>query len=732
MATLYDWLQSGNKQVELNVDYHKAAHSTAPSVCSHEVLGVANATLNTTPNHESSPVRGSKSNREITRDITLEQIHIAAKKSYSSLAIEAFIDGLKVFRASEHTFSSTTLKPASHYLKLRIHRILQSLDAVGDKPESVDLLAMQIADTEALAKELLTSFAKCPTKDCISASLQPYFLKAGLDENEYLHQLHATELFKDLQLCQLDSNSFESQYSTLESAIVELVDFILNSPAYYERDPCTRNEVLLRLFRSALNNPAYTLMRCDEENYAVRLLHTLAVSCWANSNNLPAYLMLGKPICDQAKISRVNSLGNLVLSARETAANAGFAEDDIDFLNKASKVLSALAKVKDIAKIGLRCLFKAGVSFRRTMDTVAEHARAYFVDEAKDYRGIYGNIPSALYDETFLTDKKNAVTLRCVISSSPAKGSSVNLEFLALLQALENRGESLFYVNLQKRFVGSEGLQSTAIMRLNERFPFSFETINLSADPLSNCDTFDDSIKNKMLEFLQSDQTYTLEHLSKKTNYYFQAKDKDAWLPVFEKIISGAYHVVEKHGDTIQAYKPQPLQVSPEDNPPKKKDNRIGVFCDLVNLGIIRYRETQKLSQMAKAGDKTTLLTSRNCAVCVDRGMMVNSQLLHLLGGKIKLTAQIEIGRGILAKKRLPLEDRVVQIATLAHNSSTSLTMRQYLSDIEKLATAGNPITTQGLSYPGCTPEMIPEDPVTPRQTRKKLFVEDDKPSSND
>ena len=78
--------------------------------------------------------------------------------------------------------------------------------------------------------------------------------------------------------------------------------------------------------------------------------------------------------------------------------------------------------------------------------------------------------------------------MRTASAASPACGSNIVPEFLALLQALENQHfdplnahpyqyTKVAYSNLQSKKGETEGLQTYALMKLNTQYPFSFSGI---------------------------------------------------------------------------------------------------------------------------------------------------------------------------------------------------------------------------------------------------------------
>ncbi len=677
----------------------------------HLTNTAAHAVLNASDKSDHSPIRG-KSNlqRSIVRIPELDQAKDLAKKLEWKLSLQAMINGFDLAVESISQFTLKTSLPSrspNDFLQLRILRMLKSIQSLKNdrtvKPKASDL----IQETKKLAA-LLQNDVRRLTVESIASHIAPYFLACNLADNTFLLDQYASELFIELSSCFYHVDSFENAYANLRKDVLTLVDLLDGSKSHLDTDPKSRAKAILMILRFALHQPAYSLMCCDETDPMISFLHSIVVSSFAHSETLPAYIQLGRPIRQKAEsiIKRIDSLGDILISSRNVAANAGFPEDDPlvndRYVSKAAvRILPehmaiTISKITDIISVGANFIC-ARISPFLTLHAIVNHIQAYFLDTSKDYIGFYDNLDCALYEENFTGLHNAAVSLRVIIGSSPAQGSKVHPEFSALLQAMENGGalgyKKLIYTNLQKRFEGSEGLQTDALMHLNERYPFSFEAITLGTDPLPKCDTFDASIKNKMLTTLLSEQSFTLKDLSVKSNYYFPAKSKATLKHVFSFIVNKAFDLVNKQ-DEIE---------------PSRK---VGIFCDFVHLGIIRHREAVLVATYMRNGGHEKLLSSRNCAACTDRGMMVNSEFMHLLDNKPEATAEIDIGRSILAKKRLILENRAKQIGIFAHNSRLNVNKQKFLNDIDDHASGIVRIKSKGITHPGCPESLFPEKRV--------------------
>lgn len=723
MASLVKWLVPG---CEYNSYAENTELSSPPDSPKKAVAAKVFAEAASASNHEHSPVRRKTKQRTIERIPELDKAHEDAKKLEWKLSLQTMCDAFKNLEIDhkDELDAGTLHRSPVEFLTIRIARLLNQLHSLKKSEPISEYSSTALLKAKQLA-ELLTKDVRKLNKKAVLEVLRPYFAEAGLEDNTQLLQKHATELYQELFSCFHSGRSFVSEYRDLQVDVAELRELLNTSPQYLDIDPASRTNAILMQLRQALARPAYALMRCDEGNPIIHFLHTLVLASFSHSETLSAYVLLGKAIYDTAKsqIKRIDSLGDILISAREVAANAGFPEDD-PLVNTwvisqtaervlPEKMASSISKVMDVVGVGFYWL-AAGVSVRQTAKAVLNYTKALFFENEKDYRAHYGNLPSALYIEKFTGENDASVTLRVIIGPSPAQGSTVHREFHALLQALENRHfnpvendpfpyKFLTYTNLQNRFGGAEGRQTNAIMDLIERYPISFDAITLSADPLPNCPVFDESVKQKMLDVLSSDQSFTLENLTAKSNYYFPASSREHWRAIFHTIVEGAYQFVVNNIEIADSKK-------------------VAVFCDLVHLSIIRYRESATVAKFMEAGHNNQILASRICAVCVDRGMMVNSELMYLLDRKAQLTAQIDLGRGILAKKRLPLEKRVSQIGVLAHNKQLNSRILQFLDGIHKLATQDMSIRSAGISYPGYLQEQLPNDATPP--TKRKLIFE--------
>ncbi|MCE5293236.1 MAG: hypothetical protein LLF94_01310 [Chlamydiales bacterium] len=660
--------------------------------------------LSTSSHETHSPIRHSGPKRAIVRVPELDSALAFAKLDEAKRSLQAFIDASNLQKA-HFLATAHTPKSALEYLEIRVRAIVDSLGRQKEVDGQDTLVTGFIT--------ALTSKSERISREYIQTHLLPIFTAFGMQNSTRLMQEYTHELFYEYSACLRFTTSFAKSYAKLTSDVLSLIRLIDESEKYIDVDPATRIEAILVNLRGVLETPAYGLMRADESNACIRYLHTLVLGSTAHAENLSSSLHLGRAFCEEAKdkIHRVNSLGDIIINARETAVSAGFLEDDATISDNvvartAERYLpitcaEMISKVTDVVAVYAK-FKKAGIPLKDAIVATARHAKAYFYEESRDYRGIYGNRPTALYVENLQSTNGNNVSLRAIVGASPATGFYVQPEFRAQLQAIENRAKnhdddlpykytSVVFTNMQERFHGRkcESEQSEALMYLNERYT-SIRASTLPADPLAGYKKYEESLKNILLKQLQSDQAFTLEILDISTNYYFDKKYKERLLQVFPLLVDKAYAIIDQQTDI-------------------SSEKKIAKFGDLVNLCITRYLEI--------LGDEKSKLVFRNCSVTSDRAWMLNCEMLHALNKKAQVTARIAVSRSNLTKRRLSLKKRIERIASFSHNKQIKEQIEVLLQEMVELASNDKTLKTVDIQYPGCLPEDIPQDP-TPRQTR--------------
>lgn len=697
-------------------------NTSSPNSC---ICSAANAALSPS-NSEHSPIRHLHPPRTV---VNIPELHEESKKAKQlewKLSLQAMIKGLTDSLIEDGTISDETVNiakcrevfgqnvlPRIEYFEQRIHRIflrLHKLDGTDCGPD-----VHQRVKTLATA---LTSDVRRLDYNAVVELLKSHFIAFRHTCPPRVLEEHARELFHELKNCFYYSNSFEDRVAEFKNDVINVAELLLKAQDHLESDPKSYHKATLAALRSAFTRPAYLLMRCDESNPCIRMLHAVNIAGFAHSETASSYLQMGKAVYDRTSIPHAKSFASLVEATRECAANAGFPEDDPE--------VSTPSRVRQVVHESLSS-WKSGISVFQVFKTAVNLTLAYFYDPYKDYR-VYNNIPGVLYQENFScgvdADVATNVAMRVVRSSSPAQGDQVLPEFKAVLQATENecvnpqgkgtyRYKRIVHVNMQNRFAGpggqqySEELQSQGSMRLNFLYPHAYLGFTLSVDPLQNCTTFDLSVKEKVLKNLLSDDTFTLENpTSRDSKYYFPANDRVMWTKALNYTVGRAYDLLNEAriDATLKA----------------------NLFRDVINLGIVRFAAVFEAGKFADIEEEVQMLLFPNCAVCIDRGMKVNGQMMYLLDPRPLFIAELVNGLGILDKERLPLKKRTLELTSLIHHGELTPLLRAYLADIQDFAAKllSTKVRSVGISYPGCSDEQLPAEPPPPSPVaaRRKLW----------
>ncbi|MBS0634222.1 MAG: hypothetical protein JSR37_02010 [Verrucomicrobia bacterium] len=576
---------------------------------------------------EHSPVRHKTANRHVVHDPELHEQLNTAKKLEWSLSLQPLVEV-----AEEGIVDDQTVPDLKTALHNRIARIATSITM--------------------------------PVEDVMNALL------AGNDPASVLGEYCDNEKLVEQYALELTLGSFEENYRLLNAQVNNLLDFIRESRHYSEEHIACRVKVILVMLRVALRNPAYQLLSCDEQNPLVRVLHELVMSSYVKSETLPAYMQFGQAVYNKTRIHRINSLGDILHSMRETAANSGILEDD-KLVNDwciskfAEAYLSEHIAVKisrflDGAELFYNCM-NAGVSFEQVWHVIAHQAYAH--QPSKDHR-LLGNLSGVLYDERFTGQKESNCTVRVVIGASPVSGASIQPEFLALLQAIENRNvapdETLLFphvINLV--YTNFEPETKDVWDWLNMRYPHSVDAITLLPNKIK-AETLDDTVKEQV----------------KRDLAYLKLQDLD-W-------------IVEDAFDAAAG--------------------RVDRFCHLVRTGIIRHREAQCAARSMEQDNDAMVVSMRICRAGVDRAMMVNNIMLTATTENPAQVSKAAIGRAVLGKGRAPLEEHVVQAGIFAHNSHEAV--QGFYHQIDAYCE----LKSQGISYPGCSSEAVAKPVTTARR----------------
>ncbi len=642
-----------------------------------------------------SPVRHNHPPRlNVVHDTELHAISKEAKTLEWKLTLEGIKQAYSVVCNGVDFSCEPSVGNRLYYFELRVGRILQKLYAVHGLEHPKDLAEQGLR----LAYDLVANVRRL-NEDQVENKLLPFFTASKLDGNKSLLKHHAKELYSELRGCFYHKTSFDYAVAEFNDEVSKVVELLETAGIALDSDPETHVTAILLAIRKALQTSGYNLMRCDESHPYVRLLHTIAIASFAHAETVPAYLRLGKAICDKAPIPRSQSFGTFLYNAREFAANSGFLEDDPQ-----ETFVTKIQKLKKVAEVGINSL-RSGMPLFQTVDIMHSHARAFFRASVKDHKAYYGNNPGAYYQERLTLPGKKEVAMRVVLSASPALGSTVLPEFRALLQGIENRSldrshpypyQLLVYSNMQKRYEETEDAQTMALMEQNEIYPCSFAGSTISVEPIK-AETFNPDVKKVLLDELLAESSYTLDiqDRASASKYYFMPSMREIWKEVHPKIVDMAYKLVEdaqgKDLEKLAALKP------------------------IVNLGIVRFFEVYKahmLSQTQDTNKASQMMLFRNCRAGVDRALMFNNQFLYILDPDATSITQATLGRSINDKGRLQTETATKATARITLHEQLNEKLKDYLQYVERLVADG--IASGVISYPGCPDGQLPP--------KKKLF----------
>lgn len=236
------------------------------------------------------------------------------------------------------------------------------------------------------------------------------------------------------------------------------------------------------------------------------------------------------------------------------------------------------------------------------------------------------------------------------------------------------------YSNLQDKYGAKEGLQTKAIMQLNDFFPLSFSAITIwqgSYKSKQNDLPFDERQKERKLQEVLAEDNFMVAHEGKGMGYNF-TKHKGAWKRELKRIVDLSYDRVRK---------------GPKDETDKVKNI---AFSEYVNDGIMRSHEKRVaqfvqslLKQHEKKAKQSTdpkMLSARVCGPAADRSVKVNMTFMSAQkpGNEhaIKVAA-FALGRAKCAKGRLPTRERVITEFGAHNKMAPGTFMRDFFRDID-------------------------------------------------
>ncbi len=461
------------------------------------------------------------------------------------------------------------------------------------------------------------------------------------------------------------SHSFQRDYKQLVQLLTEIKQLVSKLP----KDVGACNYTILLLMRKALSNSAYQLMKCDESEPLVKMIHGLCLASYAKPKLMSAFHEIGArldKVLSEEKRKESVDIHDKMHESRQAGHRHGLIRDcfSLEYITGYFKqVIGALSSVKIIGSV---CSF---LGFKY------------------DPHGTFRNNSGALYDEVLEIDGKKT-TVKTVYSPSPTINDTVSPEARGMLQAMENRAlmkeEDLKndpypyviwnYTNLQDICSRNEGARSVNIMRLNEEFPFSFRGMCMTVDSpfyVAGIHGDDDNAiermtqdatplnreyANSQIQELQHDDNFTLAKRDSKKggHYYFPVKnenEKTQWKEVCKNVVERAFKLTSKST--------RPESMSEE----KWNWYQKAAFRELVLLGLIKVRQEMAGVEASKNGGG--VLATNACKENIDRGGKTNACLLWALGGSNEDVFSAFHGRALLSRFRLALADRITPLYAL-------------------------------------------------------------------
>lgn len=449
-----------------------------------------------------------------------------------------------------------------------------------------------------------------------------------------------------------NKRAYENELYELEEELNKLDEqFKINldtSKAYRN----STNEII-ECLRKVMEKNIYRICKTNEDLSITQLVHSVSYAGYH----------------DTIVSQNFESFGKKVMHMTETPPNLPLEE-----------------KVKHVWKTlyakGVPCNFlgsKKNFSKKERLELVSEHA-SYGLEAfttlsilpAHDQRKCPDNIPGALYEEEYqlsCNQKVNACRSRIVYTCNPTLGSNVAPEYVAVLQAMENRYFSfnrideddypyLFwnYTNLQNFKNPLENTHATILMRLNEQFPVSFRGITVTQNSpfyVAPVEAFNEDYLAAFQKELLHDDNFTLKNRQERHGglYYFPAKDRKHWEEVIPQILSLAYATVDQ-------------------NRSNHTEQELGAaFKELVHLGIMRHNQQFSLETLQRLTDRVKIqsIESRVCKSCIDRGGKITNE--HFIAVSSSKEDDLAVGafhgRPLLVARRLLLEEYTEAFSSL-------------------------------------------------------------------
>jgi hypothetical protein len=499
-------------------------------------------------------------------------------------------------------------------------------------------------------------FDSCHIKDHVYSELSDFAF-------EFQHSVQSPARFEQ------DSDRFWGYIQTCAHLLID--DSIPDTDA--------KPIVLSTLYkiRDALKCSTYKLYKTNETHSGVHLLHMICQALYAEAEVLPAYTLLGQAICEKAFVNESSSLQFSLNTIWQTAFIHGISNNDPK--NKDS-FWTRITKSCQVLLEGLS--IKLDLAIQNSWKSFAGYAAPY-----KDHHAFFDNNPGVITEEV-LSSPKREHRVRTITSASPAFGKQVVPEFLALLQALENHHfydvshnsypyTKIAYTNLQSKKGEIEGVQTQAIMALNAKYPFSFSGITVSQEGIKDERELTEDLVGRIYRKIIADDSFSLRNTP---GYYFSPQERKLWSEAIKMIASKCYSCFSARiGSQV-----------------------VAAYEELLNLGIIRYHEMRTLKNTGPTRSK--MLTMRICQAGVDRAGKVNGAMLWGLmeTNSTPLITSVIFGRAVLAKGRLPIQDKLKQFENLI-TFVPRVRVKEFLEYVDELAT-DKKIRSRSISAVGVNP----------------------------
>lgn len=467
------------------------------------------------------------------------------------------------------------------------------------------------------------------------------------------------------------------------------------------KNPTKANREFIQNLRELIKDPVYQYLKEDSSQPAIHLIHRCVSDIWNKAPALSAYIEVGAEIIGMTLKPKEEH--GKTLTAEKQAEKSKSGKDIAELIEKSHKKVTSIYSTDH--GIPAKAVY-AATHLRQalgSMNSEGEGSFAQFLSRGKyDSHGTLSNNPS-LQGTTSLKWGEGDATINNCYGGSPTIGDDeIAPEFEALLQAAENeqlkdpknRDSTIpmvvNYNNLQdlNKKTG-ENARSSAIMKLNEKYPLSFRGTTFSKDSAlymmnKQKDVVWESPKQfgpEMKKQLEKcfDDPKNVEH-----GFYFHGKKED-WSPIFNEVIDSAVkhfssRSLAKERNKIRQLEGQILEClgkQPPDNEGaalkkaeliKEKKVFQGAFQEYVYSMLNAVLEMESIKSLAEQGIKDPkIMAISACKENIDRGGMENTKYMYLRLSKgerhraTKITTVAHL-RAIAVRDRAILEKRMPQV----------------------------------------------------------------------